>query len=158
MGCDIHILVERKIETKYDSGVHDKWVSIGCVGLLDFSSPGQATSYPEIALRNYTFFAKLAGVRGHGPVAKGIPDDASDYARFLKYSWGVDGHSWSYDSLEQFLLTHMLCVGNKNLTTSMTRKALEGVPKSQIALNYFAHLSIDPENLHQYRVVYWFDN
>lgn len=158
MGCDIHILLERKIITKFDSGMKDKWVSVSTIGIFDFSSPEQPTSYPEIALRNYEFFAKLAGVRGDGPKAKGLPEDASEYARYLKYSWGVDGHSWSYDSLEHFLLTYMLCNRKTSTKVKMTAQAIEGVSKARIALQYFKYLSVDPEDLHEYRVVYWFDN
>lgn len=60
MGCDIHVLLERK--------VGDKWVMVNRL-----ESP--------VTDRNYKRFAALAGVCGDGAVAKGLPDDLSESGR-----------------------------------------------------------------------------
>ena len=49
---------------------------------------------PAALERNYARFAALAGVRGDGPAARGLPDDASDTARWLFDAGGYDSPSW----------------------------------------------------------------
>lgn len=80
MGCDIHALVERKID--------DKWVMVDRLKR-------------ESRYRNYARFAALAGVRGNGPSPKGLPDDVSDSGMLHANEWGEDGHSHSYLPLKE---------------------------------------------------------
>lgn len=74
MGCDIHGWVEER--------VGDKWVAV-----CELTDEGKA--------RNYRRFAALAGVRGDGPAATGVPEDVSDTVRYWIDYWGNDGHSHS---------------------------------------------------------------
>ncbi len=76
MGCDIHGWVEVR-----DGG---KWVAVREIKDQE---------------RNYQRFAALAGVRGEGPPAKGMPHDISDTVRYHIERCGVDGHSHSHLSL-----------------------------------------------------------
>lgn len=76
MGCDIHMVLERK--------VGGKWVA-------DLS----VQKYLKQD-RNYRRFAALAGVRGDGPPPRGLPDDISDSTRLLVDDCGNDFHSHSW--------------------------------------------------------------
>ena len=123
MGCDIHGWVERK--------VGDKWVA-------ERELPDAATN------RNYERFAALAGVRGDGPEARGLPTDISDTARMHANDWGVDGHSHSWlpvaDALPIFLETA------RGLTDWAQRYPSE---------EFFG---VDIDERHEWRIVFWFDN
>ena len=78
MGCDIHMLIERRD----DQGRWHMWTQVF----------GEAARE-----RNYKRFAALAGVRGDGPDAKGLPIDLSEDAAFAKengYALGEHSFSW----------------------------------------------------------------
>lgn len=112
MGCDIHLYVEIKQDGKWawwdgqpieeDEGhVYVDWEKQAYRG------------------RNYDLFAILANVRngtgfagvdigdGFIPISmpRGIPDNSTEeYDRIVK-SWGVDGHSHSYLTLDEIINT-----------------------------------------------------
>lgn len=54
--------------------------------------------------RDYELFSRLCdGVRGNGSrEALGLPDDASEVVQEASEAYGVDGHSHSYISLDEF--------------------------------------------------------
>lgn len=98
MGCDIHIIVERKFR--------DRWVGIHACGYVNHVShslyphetsllegPNKWSAHWRCEGRDYDLFGHLAGVRGSGPEPNGIPDDVSDLAQMVIESWGDDGHS-----------------------------------------------------------------
>ena len=130
MGCDIHGWVEKR--------VGEKWVAVK--ELKDNA-------------RNYQRFAKLAGVRGDGPEAKGLPDDVSDTARLASDEFGY-GHSHSYidllDALEIFRSTSSAPrdYGIYNLAGIYLDDA-EACPTC-------GHVKRSGES--GYRLVFWFDN
>lgn len=136
MGCDIHLVVERK--------VGDKWVTVRIPRLIRDSRNDNWVSAP-CNRRNYNRFAALAGVRGVGPDPRGIPWDASETARVMIEDWGVDGHSHSWlgltDAARLFLETEF---GNID---DFTKK-----------YPHDAYFDIDEDQKGEYRIVYWFDN
>ena len=67
MGCDIHGVLEVKW--------NDKWI-----GLHNYPYSENANHYTMY--RDYAFFAALAGVRGPGPEANGLPKLISDLTEF----------------------------------------------------------------------------
>jgi hypothetical protein len=75
MGCDIHLHAEIKVN-------------------------GQWHHYSKPSIdRNYSLFAKMAGVRGdEEPLAepRGFPDDATFTTRFDFEHWGRDAHTPSW--------------------------------------------------------------
>lgn len=166
MGCDIHIVVEVK---------HDgQWVGM-------HSCPyTEAEMYPREALtnaagepvravmgfthwplrsRNYELFAALAGVRGNGPAAKGMPPDASALARMESAHWGEDGHSHSYCTAERFL--KFAC--KHNSLPDIVRKTIEegangGVPDT-LKDYVWKYLGVSEHvPMKDVRIVFWFDN
>jgi hypothetical protein len=93
MGCDIHMIVERKKNgNKWEAFMPQylkKWDDTLCVS------------------RNYELFEHLAGVRGYSENAivqpRGIPKNASQRYKSLVKNWGEDGHTHSYLTLEELL-------------------------------------------------------
>lgn len=96
MGCDIHMFVEHKTNDE-DWKIHKGHIcedrqTEDMFLLREVSATG----------RSYALFAELAGVRGHGPQAKGLPADVSKEIIDTVDDWGVDGHSHSWITLEAF--------------------------------------------------------
>lgn len=84
MGCDIHVWTEAKIR--------GKWVALG---------------HPRVN-RNYELFALLAGVRNYENIApisepRGLPEDASEAARFDYEYDGPDAHSASWIGADEIV-------------------------------------------------------
>lgn len=85
MGTDIHGVVEHR---RPDG----TWIAIRT---LDVVLDEQGREHrPGASARNDERFAILAGVRGDGPASRGLPDDASDAARWLFEGRGHDDPSW----------------------------------------------------------------
>ena len=109
--------------------------------------------WPVLKERNYEFFARLAGVRGAGPEPKGLPANLSELAEYCSETWGGDGHSHSWDTLESFVRT-WLAATNEELAADSVVKTLNGEEQTIVA-----HVAgVWPDELKWYRVVYWFDN
>lgn len=140
MGCDIHLVLEKKFD--------GKWVGIDTfVGHEQTCAKGWA--FPVARSRNYVRFAALAGVRGEGPAALGVPEDASDTARCTVAYWGEDGHSHSWLPLKE--------AAQVFLATSQLKPDDYGF---KYPASYF--FSVDESDdrilMDDYRVVFWFDN
>lgn len=119
MGCDIHIVVERKWE--------GRWVGLRTdQGVTDGGYDGRSADWVRAAVgqRNYAFFARLAGVRGPGPEPLGIPGDASDLSLMLLSDWEGDGHSFSYLPLKEF--AERWCAGDEVFVATMAAERLRG--------------------------------
>lgn len=131
MGCDIHGSVEKLID--------GKWVMVD--RLRD-----------KARVRNYTRFAKLAGVRGEGPPARGLPTDISESTELHVNEWGGDGHSHSYLDID---------------AAANIFKETEFQPNDFVQKYPVSHFfDIDDETCpscgrpvkNEYRIVFWFDN
>src|SRR5207237_392615 len=98
MGCDIHMVLERKTEGGW-LGIHN----------FPYYDNRNGHDFPLAKDRNYDRFAALAGVRGEGPEARGMPADASPLAKYDSDECGPDGHSHSWlplkDAAQIFLKT-----------------------------------------------------
>lgn len=144
MGCDIHGVVERR------SG--DKWVGVRVLGFVHRS--GQADEpygfVGDVARsRNYRRFAALAGVRGHGPEARGVPPDISDTSKLLIDQWGGDGHSHSWLPLSEAIAIFAS-------TEYWPENVKEGDwPRADPASLFF---DVESDKVEEHRLVFWFDN
>lgn len=142
MGCDIHLFLERH----HPRMPHDRWQFVREIenGLGD---PGG---------RNYARFARLAGVRGDGPAAKGLPGDVSREVSYNYDEWGSDGHGHSWYLLEDALpifveTTYIRPYGQ------FDHEAREVIPHDP-NVQYWQVFGVVPEYPGQYRIVFWFDN
>ena len=110
MGCDIHSMIEVRVE--------GTWVT--ATTFAEKEEGNDSTWFHPIdepvGDRNYSLFAILADVRnGHGfagidtgdgyePMSKprGVPGDASPEFKQWCEDWGLDGHSHTHHSLSDF--------------------------------------------------------
>jgi hypothetical protein len=91
MGCDIHAFLERKHKGKYVM-----------VKELQRGYGKDCYHAYEMVDRSYDFFAALAGVRGEGPVAIGLPRDLSESVAYFMDDGGSDFHSHSWMMADRF--------------------------------------------------------
>lgn len=133
MGCDIHLVLERK--------TGDGWLGIHNFPYYDTR---EGSDWPLARERNYDRFAALAGVRGEGPEPKGIPQDASPLARYESEEWGDDGHSHSWLPVDEAAKIFL---------------ATERLPNDwckQYPADFF--FGVNDDHPGEYRIVFWFDN
>lgn len=133
MGCDIHMVLERK--------VNDKWL-----GLHDFPYGSGGWKARD---RNYQRFNAIAGVRGDGPMLpRGLPSDISDLGKFIVDDYGSDGHSHTYLSLREalpiFLATEYWAPNNE-------REHAE-----KYTASYF--FDVEEDEVDEHRLIIYFDN
>ena len=142
MGTDIHAHIE--IET--DNGWEYGWY----IDPVNRSSEIESDDGSPFYWRNYEFFAFLAGVRGFGGTAKGIPKDISNTTKDLIDEWGKDAHSHSWDNCRQLLLR---IIKEKKRNPEFMEWLTHDLKKLELVL-YNKHLGQNKN----YRVVYWFDS
>lgn len=126
MGCDIHGWIEKKVD--------NKWVAVS--ELKDRN-------------RNYGLFADLAGVRGDGPDAKGLPSDVSETVKYWVDKWGPDAHDHSWLPLDEAYRIFRKHGGNGYYLWDMC--GLDIYPYCPTCKQPTPHGDI-------YRLVFWFDN
>jgi hypothetical protein len=137
MGCDIHLVVERR--------AFGKWVGVRT--FQHFHDLDGKVCISAVETRNYARFAKLAGVRGDGPPANGAPNDMSDLSRLLIEQYGRDGHHHSHMSAERFAQIVLETAGNPSTFAQ------------QDPVSYYFRLISDIDGpASDYRVVFWFDS
>lgn len=146
MGCDIHLVLEKRHG--------DKWVGVDTFtghhrGKFYLKEGERDYSSPVTRQRNYERFALLAGVRGDGPPPRGVPSDASDTTGLLIQEWGTDGHSHSWLPLSEAV--HVW---------SLTQSGMDKFSEDYPAVYFFGVDTSDGsgDKNENYRVVFWFDN
>lgn len=163
MGCDIHFVVECRERDNPEA----RWIGVYSTDFTPNLQPEMEaygkvkegeTFYehdrrPIFDDRNYQFFANLAGVRGDGPDAKGVPEDVSALGREALDRWSGDAHSASYDTLNDFALAYLSSREDLQVlqSTEMLEKGRSRVMDRLIG-------SYHDTERYDYRVVYWFDN
>lgn len=156
MGCDIHFVIEQSLKVRGEY----KWVGVQMDRNYNFEKSvsfhqqyhSPLANLYKLGHRNYRFFGKLANVRtddADGEDPRGVPDDASDLAVSLVDTWGDDGHSHSWHTLEEFVRKYLLC-STPNEIVGMVNRRLSGEDPVR---EFFP---IDSWN--NFRVIFWFDN
>lgn len=164
MGCDIHMVVERRDP------------ELGWVGLHDFPY-GTVELFTEIngksefvagrphwlpCSRNYELFAEIAGVRGDGPEPRGMPGDASDLARMEVRRWGDDGHSHTWLLMSEAVRPFGVAMLGEQGWAKLVADKVSGEPDwdttGKVLDRFGIGLSDDDETLDDYRLIIWFDN
>lgn len=164
MGCDIHLVLEKRHNGKWIGVNPFDSIRMNCVVNVPPNTKRENLSsyfWWAVANRNYALFGELAGVRGEPSTHRepnGIPDDASDLARMEIDVWGRDGHSHSHLSVktfaERWLIAH-------DQTQQLVEDKLSGgmVLLARTVNELFnVNAEEDGENLDDYRVIFWFDN
>ena len=163
MGADIHLYVERKLKNGEWAMVRDLNETINPESMrAHHESPQGPYGWWRLVDRNYALFAHLAGVRGVGPEAKGLPGDVSPYVEEQSDYWGGDGHSRSWSTTLEFMEAYVKAMEyyadqQTELDKYVQARINDG---TEVALTLFMRdmCSLDLERGHEYRFVYWFDN
>ncbi len=165
MGADIHIFAERRLK----DGTWATCRDYEAKNAVAFDDPGiKEGAYPmlfyRVRSRNYNFFAALAGVRGDGPVAKGMPDDAAPLTMEHWHSWYSDGHNHSWYLASEFVPIFMEHWLSEEERAHLVAERLDGHPISLTAKVLAHYLGIDvpyvndQPDVDAIRFVFWFDN
>ena len=159
MGCDIHMVLEKTTEEGW-LGRHS-FDPIPINKYKEGSSESDTTwVWWPVCDRNYERFGAMAGVRTSGPEPRGMPDDASQLARYEVDRWGMDAHSHSWLYAGEFI--KILCAEEsvpKDIKVAFTQGLLDGGDGwfSAVCDKFLGFLDDDalPDD---YRIVFWFDN
>lgn len=165
MGCDIHMVVEKRHPELGWVGLHNfPYATAEVVG----QKPGETKSdflvgrlYWTPRQRNYDLFAEIAGVRGKGPEPRGIPDDASALARMEIEGWGGDGHSHTWLSLTEAIRPFGIAMLGDVEWAKLMADKVKGAPNWETVdkvLDRFGLGMNDDESTDDYRLIIWFDN
>lgn len=158
MGCDIHLFAEVKktpnLFQKLFLRRKPKWESLEEWELdKDYEPPkhcalGGTKTYT--GGRNYNLFAALCGVRSSHfhesrsiSEPKGVPKDVSVFIRMEIEYWDTDGHSHSYNTLNELERFDWSGYGN-----TVNQFLAEVIPKLKAQ-------KVSGDNV---RIVYFFDN
>lgn len=142
MGCDIYGVVERRVTGD------ERWIAYRTLDSISniYGKKYGAFAEPVALSRNYERFAKLAGVRGDGPKARGMPADASETSLLRFKQRGGHTPSWLplIEACDIFVATERGTVSDFDRNYSQ----------------YF-YFGIEPEvdgPLSEFRLVFWFDS
>ena len=169
MGCDIHMMVEKKIKTKKHGEV---WATVNTLnavypdGLVLGDSLGDSPYgyFYRAEMRNYRFFADIACVRGEGEYQdRGLPDDVSPLVLSFAESWDLDAHSHSYlyaDEMIPLYIKHHLSDEEKaKLVSDRMSGGLSDIQVFHLIMErHFNVATREEDNPQDYRFVFFFDN
>lgn len=166
MGCDIHMVLERKIKDEW-VGVHH-YHGFEAVALRDMDYLAKDKPNPQgripfrITVRDYRLFGELAGVRTDGTLGnepQGLPEDASQLTRALADEWGMDGHSHSYLSLTKFAQAYAAAMDQ---TAQLVEHRLHPTEETKQWFKDICTLitgfDIYDNRYDEFRICFWFDN
>ena len=162
MGCDIHLYVEKRLRNGEWAFIRNLNETINSEGLRPWGGQGVVVGgFWKLSGRNYNLFALLAGVRGDGPEAKGLPGDVSDLLQEGSDSYGGDAHSHSWSTPLEFMEAYISAMEiydeHSELDKYIQIRLKDG---AEVALDAFMRdmCSLDMDEGDEYRFVYWFDN
>ena len=169
MGADIHMYIEKRMPSGNWACVRNLNEPIRSEGLHVMyqdrsSSNGGFDAFWRLRSRNYELFAALAGVRGDGPEPKDLPQDVSEYVMTEYAGYGMDAHSASWYSADEFVQIYdrigVQVDEDKPLSPYVAVRIELG---AEVATANFLHdkasVHVDEEDsVDLYRFVFWFDN
>lgn len=168
MGCDIHMLAERKI--KYDG--KEEWAVVQTFGIVHDkgfvrTKLNNDYAYYMVENRSYDYFGALTKgeVRGSeddglGAHCRGFPKDASLLAKAIYADWEGDAHSESWLTADEFVPVYIKYVLPHEEAAKLMAERMsgDGYTWQKIVEEHF-NIGIGaytpPEDI---RFVFWFDN
>ncbi len=144
MGCDIHAIIEQQA----DDG---RWVTVNTLSpfVAQRRKGGERDwCFPAALDRNHRRFAALAGVRGDGPVPRGVPADVSETGRFRIATWNGDAHSHGW-----LTIAEAAKVFAETEYWSGEEANLQSFPQMFPACFFFG---VECEDIDKHRLVFWF--
>lgn len=156
VGCDIHMVLERKSGPAKWIGI-ERFNSFPTIAVQRFGEIAEHLKRLNwmgwtITSRNYHLFATLAGVRSdelnRPAVPRGIPEDVSELAQAEIEAYEADGHSHSWGLLSE--------IGGHFLAHYCPEMILDADRANTI--HRLFNTNCEDEPLEHFRLVYWFDN
>lgn len=159
MGCDIHLVLERRVDNKTWVGIRSMtYMPTEGLSLLAHQGTIPPLLYItgwKLKMRDYDFFAAVAQVRGDDPkgeLERGLPDDLSELSQMeIGYDDDLHSHSW--------LTVEEMCRQILRVKEGVeTAPAL--IEKSAIVdcAHRWIDLHIEEDTLDEWRIVFAFDN
>lgn len=167
MGCDIHMVLERKIKDEWVGVHHYHGFEGAALRSMDYLAKDKPNPQGWISFRitgrDYRMFGELAGVRTSGTLGnepQGLPEDASQLTLALANEWGMDGHSHSHLSLTKFAQAYAAAMDQ---TAQLVEHRLHPTEQTQTWFNDICTLitGFDIYAYNRYddfRICFWFDN
>lgn len=187
IGADIHMVLEKRVLPPGMMPGNEVWLGVNAfpyvtTTIYDFSrrdrqvraagAGGSGPNAPQVDVevaftgsthwpptsRNYDLFGALAGVRRPGPEPRGIPTDASLLALHMIASWGEDGHSHTWHTMDEALPIFIQHSQFGDPGAAVLKAMQDGTSKVlDEYMRYFWSLD-DEDTLADYRLISWFDN
>lgn len=129
MGCDIHVAIESRYK---DANISARW---------------ECEWLDAHVWRNYDLFGAMAGVRREDPAhipPRGIPADCSEEVRKWVDEWGLNGHSHSWLTPDEF--------------EAALKRADSMSGKPAVILALLRELEAEINGWKHARIVFFFDN
>lgn len=161
MGCDIHIVLERK-DTDTDEwvGVRD-YTSFSSKLLDGVKSEFGWFSY-KLRHRDYSFFNDLCGVRGSGSSfgfePRGLPDNASSLSLMCLSEDDPDLHSHSWLDMKQLSGPLAANKAPEGDVPALVVERMGNAGYNLKLLREWVDDEIDATNIDEWRLVFAFDN
>lgn len=161
MGCDIHWVIERKMSIGYVGIYSTDLTPSFRYRVMPRKEMNSGYQRPILKERDYTFFTRIAGIKGIGPAPNGFPSDASHLAQVAYRGWGIDAHSPGHMPLHRFVIEKAIArltqSSDEQKTEAMKRLLINGEEVGMKEWQEFAAMNY-VESESDYRVVFWFDN
>lgn len=166
MGCDIHFIVEKKINNRWIGVYSTRHTPHMARSPQDMYTPWRTVWCDN---RDYAFFAAISGVRGEGPEPNGLPEDISELAQAIVDEWDGDGHGHGHMPLLAFVRAKMRVneaeVTAAEVTYWLTKTAADrtgwsyrGMGKHEYSLADMSEYDAPELQDNGMRVVFFFDN
>lgn len=166
MGCDIHVMIERKIKSEH---VNEQWATVATLNVIHpdgFHDAGfKNTLWYTVEGRNYAFFGDLTdgAVRsesdGFVHPLRGLPKDVSPLIMAEADWWGIDAHSHSWLYADEFLPVYLKHCTSDQIIAEYTEDRLNGEPVWVEMMTKFFNVSVPDESKpSDFRFVFWFDS
>jgi hypothetical protein len=166
MGCDIHIVLERKDRDNVWIGWKQMtYMSTEAIKLTytNYETPHEMPRFVSYIIdqRNYSFFNALCGVRGPGSEfgyePRGLPNDASRMTRMCLSEDDVDLHSHSWLSIKELVPCLAAHWGNKKKEEYIFERMANEDGNLYLATQLVDE-GIVNDNADEWRFVFAFDN
>lgn len=168
MGCDIHIVLERRNEKR------GEWVGVQTFTgykktLFDNRFPKAAEGeydspwiWFKLRRRDYSFFNALCGVRGDGSefgyTSRGLPENASSLSQYRLSEDDPDLHSHSWLNMKELSGPLAAHKAEANELAALVAERMGNAGFNLALLQSHVSDDIEPENIDEWRLVFAFDN
>jgi hypothetical protein len=171
MGCDIHVVLEKKIKV---TDMPEEWATVNVFnavrtkGLSGFVGTRPTGLYwYTVESRDYAYFGDLTdgAVRGGSSdefiyPLRGLPDDLAPLTKATLEYWHLDGHSHSWLYADEFLPVFAKHFISNAEIAQHTADRLEGYEPWRVILPEYFNVAVesDDESPSNFRFVFWFDS